>query len=119
MPGVPQDLAVAEVRSFRWGLDPDERRELHRPVGTLARTLPPTVLRSSPQAGDGLDLLAGQAELSTDSPGWSCNGRTPIPIRLGRWIRSWEVASTAFTPRSTVPFAAHPRDDPESYSAHR
>ena len=79
MPGVPQDLAVAEVRSFRWGLDPDERRELHRPVGTLARTLPPTVLRSSPQAGDGLDLLAGQAEAVHRFPWLELQRQDPHP----------------------------------------
>ena len=36
-----------------------------------------------------------------------------MPMRLARWIRSNEVASTALTPRSRVPLAAQSRDDPE------
>ena len=36
-----------------------------------------------------------------------------MPMRLERWIRSKEVASTALTPSSRVPLAAQSREDPE------
>ena len=39
-----------------------------------------------------------------------------MPIRLDRWIRSNEAASTARTPSSAVPLAAQSRDDPDPYS---
>ena len=39
-----------------------------------------------------------------------------MPIRLDRWIRSKDAASTARTPSSAVPLAAQSRDDPEPYS---
>ena len=55
--------------------------------------------------------------LCADCPGANCSGSTPMSIRLERWIRSNEVASTALTPSSRVPFAAQSRDDPEPYSA--
>ena len=53
---------------------------------------------------------------SADSPGRNCNGSTPIPTRLERWMRSKLSASTARTPSNVVPFAAQSRDDPEPYS---
>ena len=40
-----------------------------------------------------------------------------MPIRFERWIRSKEVARTARTPSSRVPFAAQSREEPEPYSA--
>ena len=40
-----------------------------------------------------------------------------MSMRLQRWIRSNDVASTALTPSSMVPLAAQSRDDPEPYSA--
>ncbi len=39
-----------------------------------------------------------------------------MPTRLLRWMRSKLSASTARTPRSSVPFAAQSRDEPEPYS---
>ena len=39
-----------------------------------------------------------------------------MPIRLDRWIRSNDSASTARTPSSAVPLAAQSRDEPEPYS---
>ena len=39
-----------------------------------------------------------------------------MPIRLERWIRSYDSAMTALTPSSAVPLAAQSRDDPEPYS---
>ena len=53
---------------------------------------------------------------SAVSPSWNCSGRTPIPTRLERWIRSKLSASTARTPSSAVPFAAQSREDPDPYS---
>ncbi len=53
---------------------------------------------------------------AADSPGRYCSGRTPIPIRLDRWIRSNDSASTARTPSSRVPLAAQSRDEPVPYS---
>src|SRR5438105_6897779 len=39
-----------------------------------------------------------------------------MPTRLERWIRSKLAATTAFTPRSLVPFAAQSREEPVPYS---
>ena len=50
------------------------------------------------------------------SPSLNCSGRTPIPIKLERWIRSKLSAMTARTPRSAVPFAAQSREEPDPYS---
>jgi hypothetical protein len=49
-------------------------------------------------------------------PSVNCSGSTPMPIRLDRWIRSKEAASTARTPSRAVPLAAQSREDPEPYS---
>jgi hypothetical protein len=49
-------------------------------------------------------------------PSGNCRGRTPMPIRLLRWMRSYDSAITARTPSSAVPFAAQSRDDPDPYS---
>ena len=38
-----------------------------------------------------------------------------MPMRLERWIRSKDEASTAFTPWSMGPLAAQSRLDPEPY----
>ena len=46
----------------------------------------------------------------------NCSGRTPMPIRLERWIRSKLSAITARTPSSFVPFAAQSREEPDPYS---
>ncbi len=46
------------------------------------------------------------------SPFTNSSGRTPIPTRLDRWIRSNDSAMTARTPSRSVPFAAQSRDDP-------
>ena len=53
---------------------------------------------------------------SAVSPSGYCSGRTPIPIRFDRWIRSYDSAMTARTPSSAVPLAAQSRDEPEPYS---
>ena len=50
---------------------------------------------------------------STDSPSGNMIGRTPMPTRLERWMRSKDSAMTARTPSSWVPFAAQSREDPE------
>jgi hypothetical protein len=50
------------------------------------------------------------------SPGRNWSGRTPIPTRFERWIRSKLSTMTALTPSSTVPFAAQSRDEPVPYS---
>ena len=39
-----------------------------------------------------------------------------MPQRLLRWMRSKLCATTAFTPRSAVPFAAQSRELPVPYS---
>ena len=39
-----------------------------------------------------------------------------MPTRFVRWIRSNLWAMTARTPRSSGPFAAQSRDEPEPYS---
>ena len=49
-------------------------------------------------------------------PAGNCSGSTPMPIRLERWMRSYDSAMTARTPSSTVPLAAQSRDEPEPYS---
>ncbi len=57
------------------------------------------------EARDVEDLFAGQAQ-GLSRVAWQdyCNGSTPIPIRLERWMRSKLSASTARTPSSVVPF---------------
>ena len=50
---------------------------------------------------------------SAESPSWNCSGSTPMPMRLERWMRSYDCAITARTPRSRVPLAAQSREDPE------
>ena len=50
------------------------------------------------------------------SPCGNCSGSTPIPIRLERWMRSYDSAMTARTPSSAVPLAAQSREEPEPYS---
>ena len=55
----------------------------------------------------------------SDSAVWPsgyCSGITPMPIRFERWMRSYDSAMTALTPRSEVPLAAQSRDEPEPYS---
>ena len=54
--------------------------------------------------------------VSADSPVLNWSGRTPIPTRFCRWIRSNDSASTNRTPRRAGPFAAQSRDDPLPYS---
>ena len=49
-------------------------------------------------------------------PPRNCSGSTPMFTRLLRWMRSKLSAMTAFTPSSSVPFAAQSRDEPEPYS---
>ena len=49
-------------------------------------------------------------------PSGNCNGSTPMPIRLERWMRSYDSAITALTPSSAVPLAAQSREEPEPYS---
>src|ERR1035438_1831508 len=49
-------------------------------------------------------------------PSSNCNGNSPMPTRLVRWMRSKLSAITAFTPSSITPLAAQSRDDPEPYS---
>ena len=46
----------------------------------------------------------------------NCNGSTPMPTRLERWMRSKLSAITAFTPSRLVPLAAQSRDEPVPYS---
>ena len=53
---------------------------------------------------------------SAVSPSGNCSGSTPMPIRLERWMRSYDSAMTARTPSSMVPLAAQSRDEPEPYS---
>ena len=50
------------------------------------------------------------------SPFVNSNGRTPMPTRFDRWIRSNDSAITARTPRRIVPLAAQSRDEPVPYS---
>ena len=50
------------------------------------------------------------------SPELNCSGRTPIPTRFDRWIRSKLSAITARMPSSRVPLAAQSREDPDPYS---
>ena len=49
-------------------------------------------------------------------PSLKVSGSTPMPTRFERWMRSKLSAITAFTPRSSVPFAAQSRDEPVPYS---
>lgn len=53
---------------------------------------------------------------SAEAPSGNCSGRTPMPMRFERWMRSYDSAMTALTPRSAVPLAAQSRDEPEPYS---
>ena len=54
--------------------------------------------------------------LSADIPAANSRGKTPMPMRLLRWMRSKLSASTTRTPSSRVPLAAQSRDEPEPYS---
>ena len=54
--------------------------------------------------------------LSAFSPDLNCNGKTPIPTRFERCIRSKLSAITAFTPNNKEPFAAQSLDEPVPYS---
>ena len=49
-------------------------------------------------------------------PSGNCSGRTPMPTRFERWMRSYDSAMTTLTPRSSVPLAAQSREEPEPYS---
>jgi hypothetical protein len=49
-------------------------------------------------------------------PSWKVSGKTPIPTRFARCMRSKVSAITAFTPSRLVPFAAQSREDPVPYS---
>ena len=51
-----------------------------------------------------------------DVPSSKTSGRTPMPTRLERWMRSKLWAMTARTPRRRVPLAAQSRDEPVPYS---
>ncbi len=46
----------------------------------------------------------------------NCNGSTPMPMRLERWMRSKLSVITALTPSMTVPLAAQSREEPVPYS---
>ena len=63
-------------------------------------------------AADVQHLLAGQLRLLRSWPFSNCNGSTPMPTRLERWMRSKLSAITAFTPSRLVPLAAQSRDEP-------
>ncbi|MNN64959.1 hypothetical protein D3C81_1804330 [compost metagenome] len=54
--------------------------------------------------------------LNAFSPSWNCSGRTPMPTRLERWMRSKLSAMTALTPNRLVPLAAQSREEPVPYS---
>ena len=55
--------------------------------------------------------------MRASSPSMNCSGKTPMPTRFERWMRSNDLAMTARTPSSSVPLAAQSRDEPVPYSA--
>ena len=60
--------------------------------------------------------LPSNPKLFLFSPSINSKGKTPIPIKLDRCIRSKDSAITARTPSKRVPFAAQSLDDPVHYS---
>lgn len=65
------------------------------------------------QTNDRVRLLPGRTQQLGSAPVLELQEATPMPMRLGRWIRSNEVASTALTPSNEVLLAARSGDDPE------
>ncbi len=51
-----------------------------------------------------------------DTPSLNSKGITPMPIKLERWIRSYDSVMTTLTPNKFVPLAAQSRLEPEPYS---
>ena len=72
----------------------------------------------SPSAMPGRSNVSVPVSLSVPASAPSSNwqGKTPIITRFERWMRSKLFATTAFTPRSAVPFAAQSRELPVPYS---
>ena len=60
--------------------------------------------------------LPSSASVLRLSPSSKVSGRTPMPTRLERWMRSKLSAITALTPSRNVPLAAQSRDEPVPYS---
>lgn len=56
--------------------------------------------------------VPSRPSVCASSPEENSNGRTPIPTRLLRCMRSKDFATTARTPSSLVPFAAQSRELP-------
>jgi hypothetical protein len=103
--------AVAEILGLTPGVEPDDCPEevslactsTSRRVGSAtadARSW--TVIVSAPVS----------PSESADCPGRNCSGKTPMPTRLERWIRSNDSAKIARTSSSFGPLAVQSRDDP-------
>ena len=82
---VLKDATVAEVSCLRRGVDAYYRSE-------LARVASIRVHGDRYLVGDvfGTEKVSSpvRPRLSAVSPGWNCNGNTPMPMRFERWIRS-------------------------------
>ncbi len=91
---VAEDPAVAVVLGLHRRVDPHDRRELDRrcrprSVAVTGDLLGHRAVVELAQAGDREDLVAGRARaLAALSPAGYWSGRTPMPIRLERWMRS-------------------------------
>src|SRR5262245_33531737 len=92
---------------------------------TARNCLPPALTATSLGVVPSLSAVTPVMEISSspdkpsadeDSPVLYWSGRTPLPTRFDRLVRSQHSAITARTPRSAVPFAAQSREEPEPYS---
>src|ERR1019366_1955141 len=61
-----------------------------------------------PQAGIGVDLLAGENGGCSPIRRLELQRQDPVPIRFHRWFRSYEVASDALLPNRSLPSQPSP-----------
>ena len=110
---------MAVVLGLHGRVDPDPRLEFDWPSGPVVRTA--TVFGAAPSLSGARPVMVNSScplrpSEAALSPSANWRGRTPIPIRLERWMRSKLSAITARIPSRAVPLAAQSRDEPDPYS---
>lgn len=105
---------MAEVDELPAGVDPQPQ------AGRAVAAVGPVEVENHPVGADtqitetfeGEFLLAGERVRRRAVALGNSRGRTPMPIRLLRWMRSYDSATPARTPSSAWALAAQSRLEP-------